>query len=68
MAAVAPKQWVPIRVILEYDDPWLEFGGGGEKNADGGEVEDKVRGYTVWADYNMIGVPLESNGNKSTFL
>jgi len=43
---------------LEYDDPWLEFGGGGEKKGDGGEVEDKVRRYTVWADYNMIGVPL----------
>jgi len=58
MAAEAPKQWVPIRIFLEYDEPWLEFGGGGEKEGDGSELEDKVRRYTVWADYNMIGVPL----------
>jgi len=58
MAVEAPKQWVPIGVFLEYDDPWLEFGGGGEKENDGGEIEDQVRRYTVRADYNMISVPL----------
>ena len=59
MAAETPKQWMPIRVFLEYDEPRLKFGGGGgEKEGDGSELEDKVRRYIVWADYNMIRVPL----------